>query len=188
MSLQLTSDPIVTEAQAAELLKVSGDEARMLINSASEKFLAYTNRTQILSAEVTEYQRGQGLSVFWTRVTPVTAITSVQRLSDGDVAETYTEYEYDAPTGRFALYSAVVPFSYAERNLKLVYTAGWTEANLPGDILAGALELMRYEQTKLVKARAGVKSESLDGHSVTFETGALPEAVRRAWDNYRILV
>jgi len=187
MPITLTSDPIVSEAVVQEMLGIAGDEARLLINSASVKFKNYTGRLRIINGAVTEYQRGSGSSKFWLHATPITALTSVQIMSDGAVSETVTSYDYDAATGRFALHNRSIPLSEDENTLKVVYTAGWAAVSVPGDIMEGALELMRVEQDRR-KGRAGVKSESMGGHSVTFQTGDLPESVAQAWDPYRFMI
>jgi hypothetical protein len=142
MAITLTSDPITTEDTVYELLRISGDQARLLINSASESFLMFTNRLRITSATVTEYQRGTGLGVIYLRAAPVASVTSLEYYANGALSDTLTasDYQIDLPTGRIATYTKAPPYSDDERNIKIVYSGGWTAGALPGDVVYGALE------------------------------------------------
>jgi len=186
MSITLTSDPIVTEQTVSDLLKLTGDEARLHINSVSARFLEYTGRLRITNGAVTEWQCGRGLNYFWLHATPITSITSIATYSSGDLSETIAsgDYSYNATTGKIVLHGTIAPYSDGEQNIKAVYAAGWAAALIPGDLVQSALAMIRFDKARL-DGRIGTSSESREGFSTSYETGDLPKSVQQVWDRYR---
>ena len=187
MALTLVSDPILLEDEVTELIGADDDQAVLLINSCTAKFLAYTNRCAIISATQTEYIRGVGLSKVWLHAPPVTAVASVELLTGGEVSATIAaaDFEFYA-TGKLWLRSTTVPDT-GENNLKVVYTGGWARASIPGDITETALEVMRVDLER-IKGRAGVTSIGVVSHSTSYETDGLPKSVKDVWDTYAVLL
>lgn len=188
MALTLTSDPILLEDEVTELIGVDEDRAVLLINSCSQKFLKYTNRLRITSGAVTEYLRGYNNQAFWLHAPPVTAVSSVQLLTGGDVTTTLgaADYEIYQTTGKLWLRTTMVSDT-GENNLKVSYTGGWSRTAIPGDITETALEVMRVDNER-VRGRAGQSSVALEGYSTSYETESLPRSVREVWDFYTVLL
>jgi hypothetical protein len=187
MSVTLTTDPIVSEQLALEILKwQSTNEVRLAINSVSARFLNYTGRKRITSGAVTEWIRGNGLDCFWLHGAPVTAVTSIQIYDGGTLSETVSTANYglNADTGKVVLHGLLLPLS-EEDNVKAVYTGGWT--TVPGDIQQSALALMRLDKARM-DGRIGVSSEGREGFSASYETGDLPKSVADVWRQYRYMV
>ena len=188
MSITLTSDPIITEQDVRELVNISGDMARVLINAASQAFLNHTGRARITSGSVVEFRAGLGGNTLWLSTTPITDTPTLEYYVNGTLSTTFTSsnYQLDTATGRLALYTQDIPTVDGEKRLKAQYTGGWTVGSLPGSVVGGAVELIRYLHAKMEKARAGVVSESFEGHSVQFETSLLPKSVKEAWQPYKV--
>lgn len=193
MAITLTSDPIVSEADARKMIDCQDDDViRLLINSVSAKFLAFTRRVAInKTASLVEYLRGLDDFRLWVHATPIdtTAVVKVEILSDGQVDETLTlaasqlvVYATPGIVGRVAgCWSA----SSDEFNLKVTYTGGWT--TVPGDIVASALRQMKFERMK-DQGFVGVSNVSRGGESVTYETADLLEEVRKTWQRHKVMV
>jgi hypothetical protein len=189
MAITLTTDPIVA-IEDVKLILGENDNTRaaLILNSVSAKFLRFTNRLRILSGSVTEYVRGEDTAQISLHATPVTAIASIDIYDSGLsqitlASSAYTYYGTDGVVQRFG-----EPWpapSDDERNIKVAYTGGWTAGSLPGDIVAAALELMRWERQKL-DGLVGMESRSAGGQSAQFEVASVVKAVEQAWAPWRI--
>lgn len=193
MAITLTSDPIVSEADAKAFLATDDDTAvRLLINSVSAKFLAFTGRVAInKTASIVEYLRGLDDFRLWVHATPIdtTATVQVEILSDGQVDETLTlaasKLIVYATSGIIGRSGGLWPASYDEFNLKVTYTGGWS--TVPGDIVSSALRQMKYERMR-DQGLVGASSASRGGESITYETGDLLDEVRKTWKRYKVMV
>lgn len=186
MAITLTSDAIVAIEDVKKVLSLNDSlTATILINSVSEKFINYTERTVLNSATVTETMRGDGTDVIWL-LNYASSVTSVEILQNGVVVETYgsDDFSFDA-VGRISLHSVTTPASTGEENVRVIYTGGWT--SIPGDIVMSALEQMRVENNRLSGRGAGVSSESFDGHSVSYSQDGIVSTVKDVWKKYRIM-
>lgn len=192
MAVTLTSDPIVTEAAAADVLEYSADSdlVRFLINAASARFLEYTQRTQItlIDSALTQYDDlpPPGAPAIWLRATPVSEITSVKLLHDGSEEETISSDDYRLRASDGELYLPYHTGSHPDwgYEIETIYKGGWS--TVPGDVQAGAFELMRITKERLA-GRAGVQSVGFEGISHSYELSSLPRSVAETWEPYRIL-
>ncbi|HUU96856.1 MAG TPA: hypothetical protein VM487_14045 [Phycisphaerae bacterium] len=188
MSITLTSDPIVSEQMVRDLMPQwnNANEIRLAINSVSARFKLYTGRKAILSATVTEWQRGRGLDYLWLHATPLTSITSVELYSGGAVSDTIAsgDYSYNATTGRLYLHGSIAQYTEGEENVKVVYVGGWAAASVPGDLMQSALELMKLDKARL-EGRIGVRSEGREGFSASYDPDDLPASIVQVWKRYR---
>jgi hypothetical protein len=186
MAIALTSDPIVAIEDVKAVLNLNDETtAKLLINSVSEKFLRYTERTVLNSTSVIETLRGDGTGVIWL-LNYASAIASVIILANGDASITYDSDDFSFDTvGRISLHSVTTPLSYDEENVKVTYTGGW--ATIPGDIVLAALEQMQVENNRLSGRGAGISSESFEGHSVSYEQDGIVSSVKDVWRKYKVL-
>lgn len=104
------------------------------------------------SASVTEYLDGSGDETVWL-ADPPSAITSVSYRTELDgtwTAYTATTYEYDGR--RLVKLDTVWPEGY--RNLKAVYTRGYTAGAEPGDARQMVLDLVKvmYREGRVLTA------------------------------------
>jgi hypothetical protein len=184
MAITLTSDPVVAIEDVKAVLNLNDDiTAKILINSVTEKFFKFTGMTRLTSGSVTETLCGDGTSVVWL-ANHVSAITSMEILTNGDVTDTYDsdDYSFDG-SGRISLHSATTPPSSSEENVKVVYTGGWS--TIPGDIVMSSLEQMQVERNRLSGRGAGISSESFEGHSISYATDGVAKSVADVWKKYR---
>ena len=193
MAITLTTDPIMTVDDVRALTE-EGDVTRatFLINAVSAQFKTFTNRTRITDSGATtalvEYLSGLGDSYLWLHATPIISVTSIELLSAGTVSSTLasTDYEIYADSGALYRNGALWPGPDGERDIKVTYRAGWVAGALPGDIVAAAVEQMRWARMRL-DGKVGAESVSRGGESVSLETGQLLKSVRDAWSPWRIM-
>ena len=183
MAIALTSDPIVAIEDVKAVLNLDNDTtATLLINSVSEKFLKYTERTVLNSASVIETMRGDGTSVIWLH-SYASAVASVIFLENGVASTTYDSDDFSLDTvGRISMHSVATPISVDEENVKVTYTGGW--ATIPGDIVLAALEQMQVENNRLSGRGAGISSESFEGLSVSYAQSGIVSSVEDAWRKF----
>lgn len=193
MAITLTVDPIMTVDDVRAFTEESDvTRATFLINAVSAQFRTYTNRTRITDSGATtalvEYLSGLGSEYLWLHASPVISIASIELLLAGDVSETLAAagYESYAETGALYLNSGVWGDPSGERAIRVTYRAGWVAGAIPGDIVAGAVEQMRWARMRL-DGKVGAESVSRGGESVSLETGQLLKSVRDAWAPWRIL-
>ncbi len=191
MPITLTTDPILSTDDVRALIDEQNPEmAKLLINAVSLEFLKFTNRTRITSAvSLVEWVKGINSQYLFLHATPITTITSVQRYSLGVLQETYASTDYMIALNSTALlkYSSTWEGNSEseEPNIKVTYTGGFTA--VPGDVIRGAIEQMRYERLRMA-GRVGIENVSAGGESVNYETGGLLKGVREIWAPYRVVV
>lgn len=194
MAITLTTDPILTVDDVRALTEENDvTRATFLINAVSAQFRTFTRRTRITdsgaSVGLVEYLPGLGDSYLWLHATPIISVTSIEMLSAGTVTSTLATTDYEIYGDRGALYrnGALWPGPDGERDVKVTYRAGWVVGAIPGDIVAGAVEQMRWARMRL-DGKVGAESVSRGGESVSLETGQLLKSVVDAWKPWRIMV
>lgn len=192
MALTLTSDPILSIDDARALVD-EGDATRatLLVNSVSALFLRFTNRTRITvpAADITEYVEGLGGLWLFVHASPITVVTSVALMANGAVSQSYAAADYTtfADAGALRRNGGEWPLDIdGDKSLRVVYRGGWAAGSVPGDIVSGAIQQMRYERQRL-DGRVGVENMSRNGESVGYETGGMLKAVRDLWGPWRIV-
>lgn len=191
MAISLTADPIVATADLALVMPniSNADQRNFLINAASDAFLRFTGRTRITSGATEHYEALPPMSVpvLYLRATPIDTgedvTLTVYNGNDVEAILASDDYTLQASNGRLYLSAYRSVGGDYGRRLKCEYTGGWT--TVPGDVQAGAMELIRIIKERL-DGRAGVASTSFEGMSTSFETGNLPTSVKDAWQRYRI--
>lgn len=169
--MALTSKAQVLEyLQVKSLKDASNSLIEWLVSTVENRIKTKTRRNQFESAEVTEYHDGDGvIGYFMTDEFPVTAITSLH--DDNDYPHTYAAgYLVDSDDyvwyedGRVELVTGT--FNKGLKNIKIVYTAGYSE--VPKD-----LEFLATKWVALIlkgKDRIGISSQSgADGSLTVFD-------------------
>lgn len=145
----------------------------LLIPEAETQIATYLDRDiEDGGSDITEYYDGTGTDFLFLRSWPVTSITSVSYLSSvtsgvaGYTAYSDGDYYYDSTSGRLFRYAGEdfafpesVPYSsgwpIGNRNIKVVYRAGWTSSTVPGDVAACIYDLIAI----LLHARDGTRTQ-----------------------------
>lgn len=143
----------------------------LLIPEAETLVATYLDRDiEDGGSDITEYYDGSGDDLMMLRSWPITSVTSVSYLSGVSAgAATYTaygtgEYYWDATSGRLIRYagedfafpdSAEVSsgWPHGQKNIKVVYRAGWTSSTVPGDVASCIYDLIAL----LLHARDGTR-------------------------------
>jgi hypothetical protein len=193
MAITLTTDPIMTVDDVRALAEEDNiTRATVLVNSVSAQFRTFTNRIRITDSGSTtalvEYLEGLGSQYLWLHSTPIISVAQVDLLAAGNVSRTLAAAEYEIYADAGSLYRNydLWPEPGGERDIKVTYRAGWVAGSLPGDVVSGAIQQMRWERTRM-DGKVGAESVSRGGESVSLETGQLLKSVREAWSPWRIM-
>jgi hypothetical protein len=158
-----------------------------IIDAVSLYFNNYTGR-HLKSAACTEYYDGNDAREMVLNQYPITS-TDVVVTIDPTYSFT-TDYRVDtsdvqiyAGEGKIWLYDDW--FTGGNRNVKVVYTAGYSSSQMPGDLKRAALETaLVFWNREDKKDRVGVRTESFEGGSRTYETD-IPWGAKQVLDYYR---
>jgi hypothetical protein len=146
------------------------------------KFTAYTSGIE------PDYD-GNGTAYMYLRNIPVSTTGIVVYVADDnrqfttDTIVASSDVAIKSDDGRVSLYSEV--FKSGHQNVRVIYSAGYSSDLMPWDVRRAALELCQFywnRQTK--KDRIGVRNESFEGGSRTFETD-MPWSVIKLLEHYR---
>lgn len=171
--------------------------------AAAEAWVDQQTEREWDSKSRTEYHRGQGVGHFYLKCIPVTALTSITLTDDSGVDTVLTvsgatpDVTYDADTGRVEFGPdntsgyAVFPESY-QKNIAVVYTAGYASAAVPDDIQeAVILKALALYARSAAYLNAGMMSENIGGASQTrisqAELRALEESALDLLAPYKLL-
>jgi len=187
------------------------DQAALMVNSVTDKFLAYTGRVCWKRGagvgdggepEVTtyptvfEYRKGMGEDSLILHGGPVLTDTDndmvITRLESGAVVETLSYNDNDfylmetgAKGGVVTVTLASGEFAFSNGpTLKFDYVGGF--ATVPGDVTQLAVEQIRYELRRM-EGHAGVTNLSRGGESSGFETEGLLKVVTDGLKRYKVI-
>ena len=131
---------------------------------------------------------GNGTAILYLRQFPVSStgitlyIDQTYQWTTDTIVPT-SDIKIDYRSGRLFLYQEI--FNQGWGDVRVIYSAGYTTSGLPQDLKRAALEMCQFwwnRQTK--KDRIGVRSESFEGGSRTFETD-MPWSVMKVLEHYR---
>jgi hypothetical protein len=211
MSTINTLNSLLTLSEAQEYMQDSttGNESRFtdLINVVSDLFNAETGRKlkhRIYSStagtsETYEYRDGNGIDTMWLYQYPiVSSATQMSIYVDTDRAYSSTSDQIAstdimiyADEGKIVLDDDT--FDAGNRSVRIKYAAGYTvtttssgstRGTLPADLVYAAKEMMRFLWTREETKSVGMRQESIEGMSRTYDND-IPFTVRRILEKYR---
>jgi hypothetical protein len=177
----------------------TGENAKLtnIINAVSHRFNSETGRL-LKSRAHTTYHDGNGGSVMHLDQYPVVSVSTnidIRVDSDWDFTTgdkvSSTNIRIYANEGK--VYIDNDTFDVGEQSVKVVYTAGYTVSStstgstvgtIPGDLQYAALEFVQFLWRRESGSNVGIRSESVEGGSITYEDG-MPWSVRQVLDRYR---
>jgi hypothetical protein len=191
-----TADNLITLEELKDYLGDTGgalhNKYTMLINAVSQRFNTETRR-DLKARQQTEYYDGDGGTELLTDNYPInsgtTATTSMAAIDIRiDTARSYstsskvgsTQIIIDSKYGRIRLDGEA--FDSGEHSVKIVYNAGYSTT--PDDLKYAAMEMCRFNLNREKDNRIGVRSDSGEGASRSYETD-MPWSVRQVLDLYR---
>lgn len=136
---------------------------------------------EIMESERTEKYSVNGRDTILLRCWPVSSVSSVtvdDEVLDSDL------YDVENDTGVIYRIDGA-NFPDGRRNIKIIYTGGWTESTLPDDIKFAAIEAVSWNLSRLNDNAMGIKSQTTpDGVNVGYEL-VMPLSVQRVFESYR---
>jgi len=157
-----------------------------IINQVSWRFNSMTNR-KLKARELTEYYDGTGGSQLYTKEWPINdSASEIDIRTDSD-----RSYSTSSKIGSTSIiiYSSegkVIldgeSFETGPQSIKLVYNAGYS--TIPYELAYACKEACRLSWKREQDKRVGVKSESVEGGSVTFEMD-MPWSVKTIVNMYK---
>ena len=160
------------------------DKIDLLIDSSVSRAENFIGR-KLESALRTQYLAGTGGHKIILPIYPVTTITSISVDSERLYATllTTSEYYLDSETGIITLFNKTTPEDVA--TIKIVYTAGWTEATLPADLKMAFVELIDWGWKRLNDHAFGMTTASSpDGVTAGYEP-VMPLFSQRILESYK---
>lgn len=165
------------------------DLIEQVIDQASQILRSECHREFIPSAEVAEIFDGTDSREYYTKQSPISAISEVAQW-DGTSFEAMaiTTYAYaftsEQRTSR-VYFTEGVKFIRGQDNYQVTYTYGWTRITLPADLKAACAVLTAWilqQQSKM-----GIISESQGGAgSTSYDFKSYPIAVQGVIRDYRV--
>ena len=165
------------------------DAVENIINVVSYRFNDETGRL-LKSRSLTEYYDGNGKNVLYLDQYPISS-TTITITIDGTRAFTSTDYIVTSTDIMLSTESGEIrldgdTFDIGQRNVKVEYSAGYSSSGAHSltQTAKEYVKLIYDRRTKKGNAEAGIRSESWEGHSITYEND-LPWSVKSVLDMYR---
>ena len=166
------------------------EEIDRLINIVTARAERYLARRLTL-ATWTEYHDGGGDRVVVNNA-PWTAVSSLVEGYPNNTrtitvsGNVRTEDEHKT-AGEVILYNNEATFAAGEAGVKVIYTGGYTDSNVPYDLQRALIQQVLFELQHY--DRIGIKDQSADGVSVTYDMmpSGFTLEVQRVLDGYRNL-
>lgn len=166
----------------------TNDDGRIghLIEVVSREFDTECHRSFLEEAH-TEYRNGNGTEQLWLENAPVSAVTSInldsERDFDSDTLVDSDDYFVNTVAGVVARNTGYWPRGF--QNVKVVYTAGYTQANVPRDLRGAVYERVAQLWRRMSEKRVDMTSRSdASGDSRTFITERFPPTVTEVIERY----
>lgn len=180
--MALSASALVTLAEVKQYLNLpasadSKNEAlEAMANRASDIVSQYLDRTLVNTASITEYHTMRTPAGHYldtaelnTRQWPIVTVTSVHEdtnyphvYGSSELLTVDTDYTVSKPTGRIYRTTSGTPRAWASgfRCIKVIYTAGYTQAAVPDRIKAVVLRLCSLMWGESERSAFGVQSQS----------------------------
>lgn len=181
---------LVSISDMKDYLDISNtsDDGRIghLIEVVSREFDTECHRA-FLEESHTEYRDGNGTSQLWLENAPVSAVTSIHvdsvRDFGGDTLVDSDNYFVDTDAGVVIRNTGHWPREH--RNIKVVYTAGYTQANVPLDLRGAVYERVAQLWRRMVEKRVDITSRGdAAGENRSFITERFPPTVTEVLERY----
>lgn len=163
------------------------DEKLTMIVNAMTDYIESRCKRRFQSTLYTEYVNGDDSDHLMMKQYPITSITSVEENSNSDNSSNWAtlaaeEYFNIGPDLEAGLIRKTSRTFKGTANYRVVYTAGYT--TLPSDLKYACYMLCSEAFNR--SRSAGVKSESLGDHSITFESISMEnDNVEKVIQRYR---
>jgi hypothetical protein len=186
---------LVNLDNARDFLQLKGDQETRenvlidIINHVSNRIESYCDRHFISRGELTEYYDGNGTNKLFTRYYPITAVSNIYSDTDwawGSDTEITSDYYRIGQNSRYILLKND-NFEEDYQNIKVIYTAGYTDrSSLPDDLRhACLLHVYRIYQKYWKNADVAVSDVSDDSGGRSYLSEQFDPEVKGILDTYR---
>lgn len=189
-----TVNALVSLADAKAFLKISAASEdtviENMINRASAFANDYTQRL-LLSRVNTDYYDGDGTGTLILNQYPVTALSNLyddvdRAFGAGTAINVSTDVVLDNNNGLIRLFNQAVAFNVGILNVKAVYTAGYSLANVPASIQeAVLLYVANAYRSQYLGQRFGATSEHVGDRSTTYSNDEIMNQVKGLLNPHR---
>lgn len=180
---------LVSLPDVKSYLKITdtADDSRIgwIIEAISRELNEETDRT-LVQTELTEYYDGDGTDRLFLHSYPVSAVASVYIDGDhGFTADTLEDSDsYFANTDIGCLVHNTGIWPRGHRNIKVTYTAGYTQASVPKDLKRATCDLVGLALQREGGGLWNTQSDTKGDVSRTFGTDPYPPHIQRVIDRY----
>lgn len=189
-----TANALVALADAKDFLKVSSENEDAIIESMINRASSWTNdytQRLLLSRVNTDYYDGDGTGTLILNQYPVTTLTSLNDDVDrtfgaGTAINVSADVVTDNNNGLIRLFNRAVAFNKGMLNIKAVYTAGYSLANVPASIQeAVLLYIGNSYRSQYLGQRFGATSERVGDRSTTYSNNEIMNQIKGLLNPYR---
>jgi uncharacterized phiE125 gp8 family phage protein len=154
-----------------------------LIEAVSEEFETYTSRKFIQATYTDEYFDGDGTRILWLPNWPIISVTSVVEndvtLTEGN-EEDYIVYKEEG-----YLWRVGTVWAEGVKNIKITYTAGYLQSDIPKDLVLAVKKQVAFEWQKQKSKRWGEQARTFPDGSITFIISELLPDVQDILNRYK---
>ena len=188
-------DPAVDLTTVADVKDVLGipvsetsQDSRLdrLVTAASRRIATFCDR-RFISETYTEFQHGRRTNTLILKHWPAVKPTELNEDADSvfPASSQIASDEYDILDDQFVVLLSGRRFRPGTRSIKIVYTAGYTTANIPEDLKDNANWLVEHLFNMTSDRRVGIVSKSKSGESISYITDDLPPLVKQGLMPYK---
>lgn len=189
-----TVNALVSLADAKAFLKISAASEdtviENMINRASSFANDYTQRLLLFRVN-TDYYDGDGTGTLILNQYPVTALSNLyddvdRAFGAGTAINVSTDVVLDNNNGLIRLFNQAVAFNVGIMNVKAVYTAGYSLANVPESIKEAVLIYVGHSyRRQYADQKFGVSSETVGDRTTTYTGDEVPGKAKILLNPYR---
>lgn len=187
--MELSARSIVTEEEIRSYLRIDEKDNPdlhepivILINSVSDAIETATRKKFMTYADEWIFD-GTGKNTIYTRYRPVIGTPTIY-LYDGDSWETAATYNMTpivvAATGKIYFEERYATLPDGVMNIKVSYSAGYaSRSTIPHGVRLAAMKLVAMYLNETRNERQGLKSESIEGATISFDYNSWPDDIKR---------
>lgn len=193
-----SSIALITLAQAKAFLKITATSEdsiiATLVNAMSRLVKSYCGRDFVLASYTEDYD-GSGCDKLILKHHPLTALSrvNIDPLRAFSAADASTEVVLaddviaDLPAGIIQLWNTRNFFPKGVKNVRVVYSAGYTlGTDVPDDLQHAVRLMMMYAYKRHYQdQRIGLQSETVGDHTMTYSNEDIPTAAKKILEAYK---
>lgn len=156
-----------------------------MITRASRRIMSWCDR-RFIEESYTEFKNGRRSNSILLRHFPASKPTElyIDSSSVFGASTLVDSSEYDILDGSLVVLLEGRNFEKGRRNIKVVYTAGYTFASLPEDLVDNANMLVEFMYQMVEERRIGLVNKGKSGETTTYVQG-IPQFIKEGLEPYK---